>query len=253
MNIRAKYIAATLVCMAVDFASAQPTTYDGITFPDGDVSFADVVVSYEPLFDGGPGPTNPNFIDPASALGPPDYSGGADGIGSVSLGDGGRITLRFSDNALTGSGDNGVDDLHIFEVGPQVEETLVEISVDGVVFIAVGTVAGATSSIDIDPTLDLEGLPATTEFRYVRLTDDTSADGQTGDTVGADVDAVGAISTVIIDCPADVNGDGLVTPADFNAWILAFNNDAPECDQNGDGQCTPADFNAWILNFNAGC
>jgi multidrug resistance efflux pump len=52
---------------------------------------------------------------------------------------------------------------------------------------------------------------------------------------------------------ADTNGDGLVTPADFNAWILAFNTQAPACDQNGDGLCTPADFNAWILNYNAGC
>ena len=24
-------------------------------------------------------------------------------------------------------------------------------------------------------------------------------------------------------------------------------------DQNGDGLVTPADFNAWIINFNAGC
>ena len=54
-------------------------------------------------------------------------------------------------------------------------------------------------------------------------------------------------------CPADTNGDGAVTPADFNAWILAFNNQLPACDQNGDGQCTPADFNAWIINFNTGC
>lgn len=54
-------------------------------------------------------------------------------------------------------------------------------------------------------------------------------------------------------CPADVNGDGLATPADFNAWIIAFNNQLPECDQNNDTLCTPADFNAWILNFNAGC
>ena len=51
----------------------------------------------------------------------------------------------------------------------------------------------------------------------------------------------------------DVNNDGVLTPADFNAWVIAFNNQAPECDQNGDGLCTPADFNAWILNFNAGC
>ena len=55
------------------------------------------------------------------------------------------------------------------------------------------------------------------------------------------------------DCLADVNGDGLVTPADFTAWINAFNNNLPQCDQNSDGACTPSDFTAWIANFNAGC
>ncbi|MEL6796051.1 MAG: GC-type dockerin domain-anchored protein [Planctomycetota bacterium] len=55
------------------------------------------------------------------------------------------------------------------------------------------------------------------------------------------------------DCPADTNGDGALTPADFNAWILSFNAQAPACDQNGDGSCDPSDFNAWILNFNGGC
>ncbi len=54
-------------------------------------------------------------------------------------------------------------------------------------------------------------------------------------------------------CPADTNGDGLVTPADFSAWITAFNTQSPACDQNADGLCTPADFSAWILNFNTGC
>ena len=52
---------------------------------------------------------------------------------------------------------------------------------------------------------------------------------------------------------ADTNGDGTLSPADFNAWIIAFNSSAPECDQNGDGSCTPADFNAWVVNYNAGC
>lgn len=55
------------------------------------------------------------------------------------------------------------------------------------------------------------------------------------------------------DCPADVNGDGTVTPTDFTAWVDAFNNNSPECDQNGDGDCTPTDFTAWITNFNLGC
>jgi len=54
-------------------------------------------------------------------------------------------------------------------------------------------------------------------------------------------------------CLPDVNGDGMVTPTDFTAWINAFNNNLPECDQNGDGACTPTDFTAWIANFNAGC
>ncbi len=55
------------------------------------------------------------------------------------------------------------------------------------------------------------------------------------------------------DCPADVNGDGAVTPTDFTAWVGAYNAGAPECDQNGDGACTPTDFTAWVGNYNAGC
>jgi len=54
-------------------------------------------------------------------------------------------------------------------------------------------------------------------------------------------------------CLADVNEDGIVSPADFVAWISAFNLGATECDQNFDGLCTTADFTAWIANFNAGC
>ena len=55
------------------------------------------------------------------------------------------------------------------------------------------------------------------------------------------------------DCLADVNGDGVVSPSDFSAWVAAFNAGAPEADQNGDGAVTPADFSAWVNNFNAGC
>ena len=63
--------------------------------------------------------------------------------------------------------------------------------------------------------------------------------------------ATGPIPTA--PCLPDVNGDGMVTPTDFTAWINAFNNQLPECDQNSDGSCTPTDFTAWIANFNAGC
>ena len=54
-------------------------------------------------------------------------------------------------------------------------------------------------------------------------------------------------------CPADTNADGILSPADFSAWIAAFNAQSPACDQNGDSLCTPADFSAWIAGFNAGC
>jgi len=61
------------------------------------------------------------------------------------------------------------------------------------------------------------------------------------------------VASVATDCPADTNGDGMVTPADFSAWVAAFNAQAPECDQNGDGACSPADFSAWVANYNTGC
>ncbi|RNC82842.1 MAG: hypothetical protein ED559_14050 [Phycisphaera sp.] len=69
---------------------------------------------------------------------------------------------------------------------------------------------------------------------------------------------LGSLSDYVIvppanDCLPDTNGDGSLTPADFTAWINAFNNNLLECDQNGDGACTPTDFTAWISNFNAGC
>ncbi len=54
-------------------------------------------------------------------------------------------------------------------------------------------------------------------------------------------------------CLPDTNRDGILSPADFTAWIAAFNAQGARCDQNADGLCTPADFSAWIANFNAGC
>ena len=54
-------------------------------------------------------------------------------------------------------------------------------------------------------------------------------------------------------CIADTNGDGMLSPADFSAWVAAFNTMSAACDQNGDGSCTPADFSAWVANYNAGC
>ncbi len=79
------------------------------------------------------------------------------------------------------------------------------------------------------------------------------ADIPTADRAG-NIDALEICAEVVDPCDpcdlADVNNDGVVNPADFNAWIIAFNNNDPAADQNCDGVVTPADFNAWIVNFN---
>lgn len=59
--------------------------------------------------------------------------------------------------------------------------------------------------------------------------------------------------TFASNCLADTNSDGALTPADFTAWIGAYNNQLPACDQNSDGSCNGSDFTAWIANYNAGC
>jgi hypothetical protein len=106
------------------------------------------------------------------------------------LGDGGRLTLRFTNNQLRGSGSTQPD-LWVFEIGPDVETTSVQISRDGRTFLDVGKVAGQTRAVDIDAF----GFGANDRFSYVRLTDDTNQGEQVGEFVGADIDAVGAISS----------------------------------------------------------
>lgn len=172
----------------------------GAEFPAGVISFADEVVDYAPGIVAS-GPTAPN-MGAANAIGVPDYVSGG-GCASVatctfaSLGVGGTITLRFADNRLTGSG-NANADLWIFEVGPDVEDTFVQISKNGSLWHDVGKVTGSTRGVDIDAF----GWTAADQFAYVRLRDDPLLDGVTGASVGADIDAVGAISTLAVPEPA---------------------------------------------------
>jgi hypothetical protein len=168
--------------------SASATLFHGVEFPGGAASFADGVVSYDPAFGGGAIPTPP-YQDTSQALGIPNYPEGTDPE-YVSLGAGGRIVLRFTDNSLTGSGSNALD-LWIFEVGPDVEDTDVDISKDGVNWFGVGKVFGATAGIDIDSF----GFGTSDFFSFIRLTDVIGEGAVSGATVGADIDAVGAISS----------------------------------------------------------
>ena len=176
-----------IVCMIVNVSPSSAAMFHEIEFPDGAVSFADSVVSYDPVIKNGQ-PTE-SYRNALEALGIPDYQEGP-GIDYVSLGDGGSITLQFTDNSLTGSGDN-TPDLWIFEIGPDVEDTFVEISKNNVSWFDVGKVFGSTSGIDIDAS----GFGTNDFISYVRLTDDTNEGNQSGNTVGGDIDAIGAISS----------------------------------------------------------
>lgn len=159
-------------------AAAMPTTYSGITFPDGDISFADEVISFNP----GPDVAAPHD-DQNLVLGAPDES-------HISLGENGSIIVRFSDNSLTTSGD-ATADLHIFEVGARVEVFNIAISQDLVNWIDLGDLSGQPTSIDIDA---VAGVVQFAQYSYVRLTDVDP--NQTGSPFGeADIDAIGAISS----------------------------------------------------------
>ena len=199
--------ALSLALLAVDAHPASAVfignVQGGADFPAGAISFADAVVDYSPVLVGS-NPSAPHR-NPSAALGLPDY---ADATGTlacadpptctfVSLGDGGSLTLRFDDNLLTGSGD-ATPDLWIFEVGADIEDTFVEISSDGSIWHSVGKVFGTTAGVDIDAF----SFGPSDYFSYVRLTDDANEGEQSGIFVGADIDAVGAISTVPVPEPA---------------------------------------------------
>lgn len=200
------------------------------------------MIRYEPQHSGGPGPTNPRFTDSADALGLPDFppGGSGDDEGSVSLGHGGLIELMFVDSFLSNSGDATLD-IHIFEIGSDVEDTFIAVrptvetktllksicdlddddifeqcDLDNDGFFEIGRVSGSTSSIDIDAFFsgfDTGRLV----FDAVQLVDDLNEGNQSGETVGADIDAVGAITSI----SAPVGGSVIeLTPRNVLCWNI---------------------------------
>ena len=100
------------------------------------------------------------------------------------------MVLRFTDNSLTTSGDSSAD-LHLFETGDAIEPMEVSISKDGSSWIALGTVSGQPTSVDID---SVPGVILGETYAFVRIVDSNSQ--VTGSPFGgADIDAVGAISS----------------------------------------------------------
>jgi len=138
------------------------------------------------------------------------------------------------------------------------------VSPDGGAVVVVGFPFGQSGRIEAFDTIDGDSMWETTltlpvagtVYPSTRATFSNNGDAVyvgssvfTGADVGSFVYAYAAQSL----CAADTNGDGILTPADFSAWVAAFNASSSMCDQNDDGSCTPADFSAWVANFNAGC
>ncbi len=128
----------------------------------------------------------------------------------------------------------------------------VEVSVNGGFSWAIARSYSPATTWRTD-TIDIGAEFGTTDQLRVRF---VASDQDPGDVLECAVDAISFESfgcEQVADCPADTNGDGELSPADFTAWVAAFNAMSPACDQNGDTACTPADFTAWVANFNAGC
>ncbi|MCU7924469.1 MAG: hypothetical protein KZQ88_17400 [Candidatus Thiodiazotropha sp. (ex Dulcina madagascariensis)] len=221
MKDRIKYPSFIFSLILLFFACAGVSSASpllGFDYPLSALSYANQVVDYDPNF------LQTNQIsssraDPANALGMPDFNDlNRPGKEYVSLGNGGRLTLRFTESYLTGSGDEGWD-LVIFEIGSDVENVFVEISRDNQNWFQVGSTYFENAYINPDNQvygttaffvdIDSLGLTRSDLFSFVRLTDDIGQQFFRGGKAGADIDAVGLLSAVSIDEPT-------------TAWLLVI-------------------------------
>jgi hypothetical protein len=181
-----------------DFArltGESPAAGGGRTYDDkgksvyvscGEQAFADVFVYSNP---GHPAPKGPSGTDRDGAL-KRDYNEAKD-TGYYTLGCRGAITLRFSQVYLV---DGPGADLHVFEIGPDVEGTKLEIRTDDGPWIPVGNIGGGAVQVDIHDALASRDM-LNLHFSYVRLTD--LGQKCAGNWPGADIDAVAALHCLL--------------------------------------------------------
>ena len=165
-----------------------------------------------------------------AALGAPDSL-------SVSLGHGGSLELRIDPPIPNGPG----ADLIVHEIGSRHggldDSYRIEVSEDGVVFMAAGPCSGDDCQFDL-------GGAGLSHARYVRLLDLPPDEGDPAPDAGADIDAISVVACNACDLLGgpDFDGDGIANPCD----------DCPEhanpaqADTDADGagdtcDCAPAD------------
>jgi len=169
-----------------------------VYLPLGRVSFADSIVSFKI---GKPLPYK-KFSDSSQALNAPNYTA-YNTPNYVSLGCKGSLTVAFTDNGFMNLPGNV---LYIFEVGPSEEAAKIEISIDGNKWLFAGNISGGKSIIDLDD----EQISNEIVFYYLRITDQKEV--CKSKTAGADIDAIGAINSVI---KLSINADLLFDFDDF--------------------------------------
>ena len=191
---------------------------NGCSFCSNGISFADTLLEYLPGC--------PHIdLEPEGALGVNDWTGATtDEFQFVFLGQGGIIKLGFTNNLLVNSGDVQ-DDLRVFEVGPAVEPCNIALrpadiftetqliafgvsDLNGDGYYDVGSVMGAVSGVDIDALLPGFSF-GELKFNAIEIMDIDDAPCHNG-SVGADIDAVCALSYAVLDCADVLNGTAII-------------------------------------------
>ena len=149
-----------------------------VKIPGGALSCATFVADF---IHGTPWTSDARAMDPNSILGKPDYNSSTE-ENYITLGADGVIVLGFNVFITDGEG----LDIYVFEIGPDVEATKVEVSNDLINWIYVGDANGAISGVDINGKIPVDG-----KYRYIRLTDLKVAPSSAWP--GADIDAVAII------------------------------------------------------------
>jgi hypothetical protein len=148
-----------------------------VIIPGGAVSCAVRVVSFT---HGSPWTADSYAMDPNLILGEPDRDKATgDETNAITLGADGVIIIEFGVYFTDGPG----NDIYVFEVGPDVEATKVEVSADLQTWIYIGDAEGSLSGVDFAGKIQTGG-----KYKYVRLTDLHTY--PSGPWPGADIDAV---------------------------------------------------------------